>query len=103
MLFPTADFLLPTKEQTLSKTKLHVLLFSVLCCRNPMELVMYMGNDFVASASVDREFISKPGYISSLKRELLKENEESLRYADNEPEFLVVNFSFFPATDPSGA
>lgn len=54
---------------------------------------MYMGNDFIASALVERENISKPGYISKLKRDLLKENEESLRYADNEPEFLIVNFA----------
>ena len=58
-----------------------------------MELVMYFGNDCIASHPIDSELISKPGYISAVKRNLLKENEEILRYADNEPDFLILNFS----------
>lgn len=68
--------------------------FVVLCVLIPMELVMYFGNDFIASHPLDSELISKPGYISALKRNLLKENEEVLRYADNEPDFLILNFAF---------
>lgn len=59
-----------------------------------MELVMYFGNDFIASHPLDSELISKPGYISALKRNLLKQNEEVLRYADNEPDFFILNFAF---------
>jgi hypothetical protein len=59
-----------------------------------MELVVYLGNDCIASAPVDRDLLSKPGYISGVKRGLLKDSEEWLRYADQEPEFLFVNFSF---------
>lgn len=67
----------------------------------PMELVMYFGNDCIASHPLDSEMISKPGYISALKRRLLKENEEVLRYADNEPDFLILNFAFSEANTSS--
>jgi len=59
-----------------------------------MELVMYFGNDCIAASPLDVELLSKPGYISTIKRRLLKENEEVLRYADNEPDFLILNFAF---------
>ena len=61
---------------------------------NPMELVMYFGNDCIAALPLNPELISKPGYVSSLKRRLLVENEDVLRYADNEPDFLILNFVF---------
>ena len=58
-----------------------------------MELVMYVGNDFIASLPVAPALITKPGYISSLKRDLLKANADVLLYAMEEPQFWVVNFS----------
>ena len=58
-----------------------------------MELVMYVGNDFIASLPVAPALITKPGYISSLKRDLLKANGEVLLYAMEEPQFWVVDFS----------
>ena len=85
---------LPTKGEILSKSKSLEPSVSVLCTFNLMELVMYFGNDFIASLPLDSQLISKPGYISALKRNLLKENEEVLRYADSEPEFLILNFAF---------
>jgi hypothetical protein len=60
----------------------------------PMELVMYFGNDCIAALPLNPELISKPGYISTVKRQLLKDNESILRYADNEPDFLILNFAF---------
>lgn len=59
-----------------------------------MELVMYFGNDCIAALPLKPELISKPGYISTVKRQLLKENESILRYSDNEPDFLILNFAF---------
>jgi len=59
-----------------------------------MELVMYFGNDCIAALPLKPELISKPGYISAVKRQLLKENESILRYSDNEPDFLILNFAF---------
>ncbi|HEY0041924.1 MAG TPA: hypothetical protein VGB71_14735 [Flavisolibacter sp.] len=59
-----------------------------------MELVMYFGDDCIGSRPLNPQLISKPGYISVVKRALLKENEDVLRYADQEPEFLILNFAF---------
>ena len=59
----------------------------------PMELVMYVGNDFIASLPVISTLITKPGYISSLKRDLLKANGDVLLYAMEEPQFWIVDFS----------
>ena len=64
-----------------------------------MELVMYFGDDCIASHPLNPQLISKPGYISVVKRTLLKENEDVLRYADSEPDFLILNFAF--AESPS--
>jgi hypothetical protein len=58
-----------------------------------MQLVMYVGNDFIASVSMKTENISQPGYVGQLKRELIKQNSEILQGSNYEPDFLVVNFS----------
>jgi hypothetical protein len=89
---------LPTKGEHRPKGKSVEQFFFVVLC-TPMELVMYFGDDFIASQPLDSELISKPGYISALKRSLLKENEEVLRYADNEPDFLILNFAFSDRAD----
>jgi hypothetical protein len=58
-----------------------------------MQLVMYVGNDFIAAASVNAEKITLPGYVGMLKRELLKNNKEIVQHAILEPEFWIINFS----------
>ena len=58
-----------------------------------MQLVMYAGNDFIASVSLNASKLSVPGYVGNLKRKLIEENQDLLHSATREPEFLVVNFS----------
>ena len=58
-----------------------------------MQLVMYVGNDFIASVPVNAQKITLPGYVGKLKRGLMNENSEALIYASLRPEFLVVNYS----------
>lgn len=57
-----------------------------------MQLVMYLGNDFIAAVSVNEPQISEPGYMGRLKRRLLEENEHLLQLATQKPEFLIVNY-----------
>jgi hypothetical protein len=56
-----------------------------------MQLVMYLGNDFIAAICVNSRQISEPGYMGRLKRRLLEENNHLLLCSSAEPEFLVVN------------
>lgn len=58
-----------------------------------MQLVMYLGNDFIASVSVDVHQISQPGYLGKLKRRLMEENSGYLLNTTAEPEFLVVDLN----------
>lgn len=62
-----------------------------------MELVMFLGNDFVASVCIEKKKVSQPGYMGKLKRCLIKENSHLLQLADVEPEFLVTNLPAKPA------
>ena len=55
-----------------------------------MELVMFLGNDFVSSVRIEKKKVSQPGYMGKLKRRLLEENNQLLLLADVEPEFLVT-------------
>jgi hypothetical protein len=59
----------------------------------PMQLVMYIGNEFIASAAVIQQKISEPGYVSGLKRRLLQEHGEFLQSMTIEPEFFIANLS----------
>lgn len=55
-----------------------------------MELMMYLGNDFIESVSLNRELISKPGYLGQYKRQLKMKYHVLLQEASELPEFLVV-------------
>ncbi|RYZ27766.1 MAG: hypothetical protein EOO10_11720 [Chitinophagaceae bacterium] len=56
----------------------------------PMKLVMYLGDDFIAAVPMDTQKVSQPGYLGSLKRELLQKNADVLLHASQEPDFLVL-------------
>ena len=58
-----------------------------------MQLVMYIGNDLIASTAIIKQNISQPGYVSGLKRRMMKEHSEILEFTTNEPEFLLINVS----------
>lgn len=56
-----------------------------------MQLVMYAGNDFIASAHMDASRLSVPGYVGQLKRKLLEDNRALWQLTTDEPEFLVID------------
>ena len=58
-----------------------------------MQLVMYVGNDFIASVALNPKQLTMPGYIGEQKRRLKNENLVLVKEATNEPEFLLSNFS----------
>ena len=55
-----------------------------------MELVMYVGFDMIDTIRLNTEKITEPGYVGSLKRELMQKHATQLQYLSAEPEFLIV-------------
>ena len=55
-----------------------------------MELVMYVGLDMLDTVRLNTDQISQPGYLGSLKRELMQKHAGQLEYLSVEPEFLLV-------------
>lgn len=55
-----------------------------------MKLVMYVGLEEIDAVTLDAERIREPGYVGSLKRELLQKHEGQWQQFALEPEFLLV-------------
>jgi hypothetical protein len=55
-----------------------------------MELVMYAGNDCIASVSINPQRFSEPGYVGYHKRQLVDNNRSALQSITSEPEFLIL-------------
>ncbi|GAA4727800.1 hypothetical protein [Flavisolibacter ginsenosidimutans] len=55
-----------------------------------MELVMYVGFDMIDTIRLNTEKITEPGYVGSLKRELMQKHASQMQYLSVEPEFLIV-------------
>jgi hypothetical protein len=55
-----------------------------------MELLMYMGNDFVESVPLNIDKISQPGYLGGFKRFLKKKYELLIREQSVQPEFVIL-------------
>lgn len=55
-----------------------------------MKLVMYFGVELLDAVWLDAKEISRPGYLGSLKRQLMKKHalQEDLH---TEPEFLILH------------
>ena len=53
--------------------------------------MMYLGNDFIESVMLNREYVSKPGYLGSFKRQLKAKYQSMLQETPVAPEFIVVN------------
>jgi len=72
-----------------------MLLFScfVIVKANPMELMMYIGNDLIESVPLLSDKISQPGYLGQFKRELKTRYAELLRQVNGIPEFFVMDMS----------
>lgn len=57
---------------------------------NPMNLLMYVGDELVESVPLEKEMISKPGYLGNFKRRLQNKYREVFPNAPK-PEFFVAN------------
>ena len=56
-----------------------------------MQLMMYLGNDLIEAVPLEHEYIPKPGYLGSFKRNLKQKYSELIRQFSEPPEFLVIN------------
>jgi hypothetical protein len=67
-----------------------------------MQLVMYLGNEFIASVPINDQELKLPGYLGKLKRRLMAENTLLLQQSTEKAEFLVVHLSV-KASSKAGA
>ena len=56
-----------------------------------MQLMMYIGNDLVESVPLDRNKVTIPGYVGTLKRELEQRHDAEISHTIEEPEFLIFD------------
>ena len=55
-----------------------------------MQLMMYIGNDYIESVKLDPERISKPGYLGTFKRNLKVKYKELISIHGSPADFIVV-------------
>ena len=58
-----------------------------------MQLMMYIGNDHIESVTLDKEKISKPGYLGTFKRNLKVKYKELISMHGSPADFIVVNMN----------
>ncbi len=58
-----------------------------------MQLMMYIGNDHIESVSLDKEKISKPGYLGTFKRSLKMKYKELISQHGSPADFMVIDNS----------
>ena len=56
-----------------------------------MQLMMFIGNDHIESVSLDKEKISKPGYLGTFKRNLKMKYKDMISQHGSPADFLVVS------------
>jgi hypothetical protein len=56
-----------------------------------MQLMMYIGNDHIESVSLDKEKISKPGYLGTFKRSLKMKYKDLISQYGSPADFIIVN------------
>lgn len=63
-----------------------------LCFKSgpPMKLLMFVGDELIESVSLDKELVSKPGYLGNYKRRLQNKYRD-LYLSGTRPEFFVAN------------
>jgi hypothetical protein len=57
-----------------------------------MKLLMFVGDELIETVSLDRELVSKPGYLGNYKRRLQNKYRELFQNG-GKPEFFVANDS----------
>lgn len=65
-----------------------------------MELRMYLGGILIDAVAVDRELISKPGYLGAFKRAFKERHHELLQQTKELPEFLVESLLLSQSHSP---
>jgi len=58
-----------------------------------MQLMMYIGNDHIESVSLDKEKISKPGYLGTFKRNLKVKYKDLISQYGSPADFMVIDNS----------
>ena len=58
-----------------------------------MQLMMYIGNDHIESVSLDKEKISKPGYLGTFKRNLKVKYKDLISQHGSPADFMVIDNS----------
>jgi hypothetical protein len=58
--------------------------------RTTMQLMMYIGNDFIESVKLDPDRVSKPGYLGTFKRNLKIKYKEEIGLHGSPADFIVV-------------
>ena len=58
-----------------------------------MHLMMYIGNDHIESVSLDKEKISKPGYLGTFKRNLKVKYKDLISQHGSPADFMVIDNS----------
>ena len=58
-----------------------------------MQLMMYIGNDHIESVSLDKEKISKPGYLGTFKRSLKAKYKDLISQHGSPADFMVIDSS----------
>lgn len=54
-----------------------------------MEIVMFIGNEFIDSVSVEKRLITLPGYLGDFIKYLKTKHQQLILQTDSEPEFLL--------------
>ena len=54
---------------------------------------MYIGNDHIESVTLDKEKISKPGYLGTFKRNLKVKYKDLISQHGSPADFIVINMS----------
>ena len=55
--------------------------------------MMFIGNDHIESVSLDKERISKPGYLGTFKRNLKMKYKDLISQHGSPADFIVVNLN----------
>jgi hypothetical protein len=58
-----------------------------------MQLMMFIGNDHIESVSLDKEKISKPGYLGTFKRSLKVKYKDLISQHGSPADFMVMDNS----------
>lgn len=68
-----------------------------------MQLMMYVGNDFIEAVNVQISQLSQPGYLGKFKRTLKQKHAELLLQSGTEAEFLLIDPAPKTITNPSSS